>query len=175
MLTTLFDIYEKNHIASIFLNSLDAEIHLTGFVGAVSADSIIVKHVSPEGLYDGFVLLHIDDICRLDVNGKYEQKIRTLYEIKEQSHPTFSTTEDLYSSLLLYCQKNNICISAELDNSKLIGVISDFDNNHIRMQLMTEYGEKNGETIVLSNHISSFSADSQPEHDIKILFDRRYK
>lgn len=166
----LINCYGRNQIVSVFCDRSRPESHLTGFIDAASDCEIVLKHISPEGRYDGFVLIHRDDVYRIDADGEYEQKIQKLYNLKNQSHPDLQYSEYLYDDLLSFCKEQNFIVSVELEECELSGFLVNFDSEFVQLQLVNDYGKRNGETVLSTNEIISFSVDSEKEQDIKLLF-----
>lgn len=170
MMFDLINRFSKQSVVSVFCDSLNPDKHLTGWICASSENVVMIKHISPRGLYDGFILVQSDDIYRIDVDGKYEQKMRYLYKAKKQEHPHFLIEEDLYTSLLLFCKTQELIISLELADGILSGFVVAFDDECITMKLVDNYGDSNGQTVVINSEIVSISADTQNEQDIKLLY-----
>lgn len=175
MMSDIINIFSNQTVVSVFCDSLNPDKHLTGWIFAYSENVVMIKHISPIGLYDGFILVQRDDIYRIDADGKYEKKIYNLYKAKKQEHPHFLIDEDLYTSLLVFCKKQELIISIELADGILSGFVDAFDDECITMTLVDNYGDSNGQTIVMNSEIVSISVDTQNEQDIKLLYRLTHK
>lgn len=156
---------------SVYCDSLNPDKHLTGWICASSEDVVMIQHISPRGLYDGFILVQCDDIYRIDADGKYERKMCNLYKAKKQEHPRFLIDEDLYTSLLAFCKMQELIMSIELKDGTLSGFVTEFNDECITLALVDNYGDSNGQTVVVNREIISIAADTQNEQDIKILYE----
>lgn len=156
-------------IVSIYCDRDNPASHLTGFVHELSEEYVLIRHVNPDGLYDGFVLVRQEDVFRVDYGGKYEQKVQALYNIKKQTHPELPNDTSLYSSLLGFCNAHQLVISVELEDTIVSGFIVLFDYDYIHLQVLDEYGTNNGEMILDTCHIISLAVDTSTEHNILIL------
>ena len=173
MLNKAIDSIDYNTLVSLFSDELQPDTHLTGFLYAVSEEFVIIKHITPSGLYDGYVMVWRDDIFRIDAEGKYEQKIKALYDIKKQQHPILPLEKDLYCSLLQFCMTNNYLLCVQLNDSMIRGILMDFDDQTIFLQGINEYGENDGSQVVSIESVRSFSIDCQEEQDILLLVRRK--
>lgn len=171
----LIKMLNKQTVVSVFCDSLNPDKHLTGRICASSENVVMIQHISPRGLYDGFILVQSDDIYRIDTDGKYERKMCNLYKAKKQEHPHFLIDEDLYTSLLVFCKMQELVISIELADVTLSGFVTAFDDERITLALVDNYGDSNGQTVVVNSEIISIAADTQNEQDIKLLYELKQK
>ena len=58
-----------------------------GFVLAISDRYVVIESVSPRGDGDGWILRALEDLCRIDHNGRYEEKLLSFYQLRGQAHP----------------------------------------------------------------------------------------
>lgn len=164
---------EKQTVVSIFCDPTNPNKHLTGWIYSSSDDIVMIQHISPRGTYDGYILVQNEDIYRIDVDGEYEKKMYALYTVKQQNHPDILIEENLYSSLLAFCKSEQLVISVELEDSTLTGFVTAFDDEHITMTLLDDYGNSNGQTVVMNRLIISFAVDTEKEQDIKLLHEQK--
>lgn len=160
-------------VLSIYCDNQNPESHLSGFLYAYNDDEVLIQHISADGLYDGYILILREDIIRLDFGGKYEQKIKMLYELRKQTHPTIPYGECLYLALLRFGMEQKLIVSIEWDNSILSGFVSQYNNDLIHLRLIDEYGNANGETVVLCDEIKSFAVDTSTEQNRYLLYKKR--
>lgn len=168
--------FEAKTIGSFYCNQAESGKHLTGYVAAYNEDELFIKHVSPDGYYDGFILIHISDLIRVDVAGQYEKKISTLYTLRNQKHPYVNfVSNGFFASLMEFAHNNRLVVSIELDDSILSGFIQFFDENCICLQVVNEYGYTDGETYILSDNVLSVAVDTSTEQNLKLLNDHMCK
>lgn len=166
---------QNGHVVSVFCDDERPDTHLSGFIRAFDEEQILINHISPDGYYDGYILIHMADVHRIDSSGKYELKIERLYQCRHQSHTEFPINDNLYISLLQFCQREGRILSAEVADTTLSGFLLDFDEETVHMQLVSEYGEGNGETIVRSEEIVSFAVDTMTEQNMLLLYEQNHR
>ena len=169
------NIIKIGEIVSVYCDDEKPDTHLTGFLSRCDEGQMLIDHISPSGFYDGFILIHAEDIHRMDCGGKYEQKVEKLYQCRQQSHAEFPITGSLYASLLAFCQRERLILSAETEDAMLSGFLLDFDEDIIHLQVIDEYGEENGETIVRNDEIISFAVDTLTEQNIRLLYQQNQR
>lgn len=157
-------------VVSIYCDIDRPETHLTGFIQACTEEALLVRHISKEGRYDGFVLVHPNNVFRVDVDSEYERKIYTLYHLTKQSHYDLPEKGSPFASLIAFCMKEKFVISIEMEYEVLTGFIKEYNEDHIHLNIIDAYGRKNGETIVACEQIISLAVDTSVEQCIRILF-----
>ena len=86
MIKELIKIKENNNIVSIFCDEDDTSMFLEGYIYAIGRQDFLIKHITPHGLADGYILKKIDSVMHLEISGQYEKKIEKLYSKKNQRH-----------------------------------------------------------------------------------------
>ena len=169
MIKELIKIKENNNIVSIFCDEDDTSMFLEGYIYAIGRQDFLIKHITPHGLSDGYILKKIDSVMHLEISGQYEKKIEKLYSKKNQRHIDLKLQDKV--SL-----KNNIfqiCIvSIEMiqdDECPIKGVINKIDDNKVIVSKLTEYGEDDGEAILKKENIDTISFLGVDEEDIQLL------
>lgn len=161
---------EQNIACSIYLDYADPGKHLTGYIDACSENSVLIRHISPDGFYDGFVLIHVENIERMDLAGRYEKKIGDLYDYRKQTHPHIEAFEnDLLSTVIQYSIDHKLVVTAELTDELLSGFILNYDHCALRIAVVDEFGQAEGESVILLENVLSFSIDTLFEQNLKLL------
>ena len=76
MIKELIKIKENNNIVSIFCDEDDTSMFLEGYIYAIGRQDFLIKHITPHGLADGYILKKIDSVMHLEISGQYEKKNR---------------------------------------------------------------------------------------------------
>ena len=74
MIKELIKIKENNNIVSIFCDEDDTSMFLEGYIYAIGRQDFLIKHITPHGLADGYILKKIDSVMHLEISGQYEKK-----------------------------------------------------------------------------------------------------
>lgn len=165
----------KNKIISFYSNRDDTAAHLTGYVLACNTDEIIIQHISQHGRYDGFILKHTDDIFRAEYDGQYEKRIERLYHLKKQQHIGFQYNEEtLLSSFLEFVYSSGLIITLEFQDNTISGLLNGFDNSYLYLDIIDDSGTRNGTAVVCLDEVNTFSADTEDEQDLTVLYHFNY-
>ena len=75
----LQDCIRTQKVASLYFDKENPFSHLTGRILQIRQNEVLIAHISMHGCYDGYILKRIDDLYRVDVDGKYEQNRAALF------------------------------------------------------------------------------------------------
>ena len=157
MIKELIKIKENNNIVSIFCDEDDTSMFLEGYIYEIGRQDFLIKHITPHGLADGYILKKIDSVMHLEISGQYEKKIEKLY---------------LKNNIFQICMNNKYIVSIEMiqdDECPIKGVINKIDDNKVIVSKLTEYGEDDGEAILKKENIDTISFLGVDEEDIQLL------
>lgn len=174
MIKELIKIKENNSIVSIFCNEDDTSMFLEGYIYAIGRQDFLIKHITPHGLADGYILKKIDSVMHLEISGQYEKKIEKLYSKKNQRHIDLKLQDkiDLKDNIFQICMNNKYIVSIEMiqdDECPIKGVVNKIDDSKIVVSKLTEYGESDGEAILKKENIDTISFLGVDEEDIQLL------
>jgi len=167
-------IKENNNIVSIFCDEDDTSMFLEGYIYAIGRQDFLIKHITPHGLADGYILKKIDSVMHLEISGQYEKKIEKLYSKKNQRHIDLKLQDKvrLKNNIFQICMNNKYIVSIEMiqdDECPIKGVINKIDDNKVIVSKLTEYGEDDGEAILKKENIDTISFLGVDEEDIQLL------
>lgn len=174
MIDEVIKMKQNKNIVSIFCDETDSTTFLEGYIYAVGVQKFLIKHITPHGLADGYILKELDSIVRLETGGKYERKIEKLYHKKNQKHIDLEIDKnsDLEDNILQICMNNEYITSFEMvedDECPIKGTIKELDSNKVIVSKLTEDGEEDGEAVLKKENIDTISFLGVDEEDIEIL------
>ena len=184
MIDEVIKMKQNKNIVSIFCDETDSTTFLEGYIYAVGVQKFLIKHITPHGLADGYILKELDSIVHLETGGKYERKIEKLYHKKNQKHIDLEIDKnsDLEDNILQICMNNEYITSFEMvedDECPIKGVINkiddikgtikELDSNKVIVSKLTEDGEEDGEAVLKKENIDTISFLGVDEEDIEIL------
>ena len=165
----ILDYAIKNEsVVSIFTNRNDPEKCCVGFVGCHDR-GVIIKHITPMGLYDGFYWRRVDDIYRIDIDGKYESDIKKLYLLQGQKHDLLNyaeTDSDSLAILLKYASQKqkiiDICIDESETQEEIVGnVFYDSTMDFLKINRIDNLKRNNGITFINMSDIVKCCVDAE--------------
>lgn len=174
MIDEVIKMKQNKNIVSIFCDETDSTTFLEGYIYAVGVQKFLIKHITPHGLADGYILKELDSIVHLETGGKYERKIEKLYHKKNQKHIDLEIDKnsDLEDNILQICMNNEYITSFEMvedDEWPIKGTIKELDSNKVIVSKLTEDGEEDGEAVLKKENIDTISFLGVDEEDIEIL------
>ena len=174
MIDEVIKMKQNKNIVSIFCDETDSTTFLEGYIYAVGVQKFLIKHITPHGLADGYILKELDSIVHLETAGKYERKIEKLYHKKNQKHIDLEIDKnsDLEDNILQICMNNEYITSFEMvedDECPIKGTIKELDSNKVIVSKLTEDGEEDGEAVLKKENIDTISFLGVDEEDIEIL------
>ena len=174
MIDEVIKMKQNKNIFSIFCDETDSTTFLEGYIYAVGVQKFLIKHITPHGLADGYILKELDSIVHLETGGKYERKIEKLYHKKNQKHIDLEIDKnsDLEDNILQICMNNEYITSFEMvedDECPIKGTIKELDSNKVIVSKLTEDGEEDGEAVLKKENIDTISFLGVDEEDIEIL------
>lgn len=174
MIDEVIKMKQNKNIVSIFCDETDSTTFLEGYIYAVGVQKFLIKHITPHGLADGYILKELDSIVHLETGGKYERKIEKLYHKKNQKHIDLEIDKnsDLEDNILQICMNNEYITSFEMvedDECSIKGTIKELDSNKVIVSKLTEDGEEDGEAVLKKENIDTISFLGVDEEDIEIL------
>lgn len=174
MIDEVIKMKQNKNIVSIFCDETDSTTFLEGYIYAVGVQKFLIKHITPHGLADGYILKELDSIVHLETGGKYERKIEKLYHKKNQKHIDLEIDKnsDLEDNILQICMNNEYITSFEMvedDECPIKVTIKELDSNKVIVSKLTEDGEEDGEAVLKKENIDTISFLGVDEEDIEIL------
>lgn len=170
MKKTIEESYKNHKISNFYFDKENTDKFRTGYVCAYNNEWIIIAHISTRGLYDGFLLYKMQDLFQAETDDEYGKKIKRLYELKKQKHPDFKDEgDDPLKMFLNFAKERQFIVSLNLEDSYICGYLNDFDDLHICVDVIDDYGKADGKTEVAISEVKEIDCDSYNEQDIKLL------
>ncbi len=165
--------YNQHEIVGIYDDREDGTKFWVGYIAAYSDDYVVCGHITPSGLYDGFLLIDANRIFRVEFQSMEIKRTALLYKLKGQEHPEYvSTSENLALSLLKYAMERRYIVTIEqkdqVDNN-VQGYVEGLEERSVRIKMYTKYGEPDGEALLSMEDISFLSCDSDDDADLRLL------
>ena len=169
--------YDNRELVSIHSDTSDYGSFAVGYIVGYNEEHYILALISPYGRYDGFVVRERKSIVSVEHGGKYENKIKRLAAYYKTKHEELDLSEDnLYLSMLNFANERNYIVAIELNDGgyqDCIGYVKSIDaesgDKSCIISLLDEYGENDGEAVLLIDDITELSVNTEDEIRLKIL------
>lgn len=167
--------FKKNkELVCVYSDSTDSESFSAGYVTGVSDEDIILFHLTPNGKYDGYILLSIDNIFLIEYNTKYSKKLHQISDHLFSNDIQYFESDDLKLSILEYARVNDFIIEVQLINSGIndvIGKVVGVEDGLVKIDKYTEYGESDGQAVFDISNITRLVCDSEEDQIIKQIIE----
>ena len=173
-LDRIYELKKEETFVSIYANSQELSKFFFGKIISCNEEHIIISSFSPEGEYDGLILLEIACICKTESFNKYSEKMTKLINYKKSKHDNHNFNGDLKLELMKYSLQNKYIVSIELLNSSYddaIGFIYSINENYLTISCVDEFGNENGYVDIQSEDITRIRCNSIDEQTLKILYE----
>lgn len=180
ILSVLKRSFEKGIIVSVYSNRYEPGASSAGFIDAISEEQFVMKHVTPEGISDGYIIRRMEDVFRIDIEGEYEQRLQLLYTLQKQKHEDFINKltmqgSNLFKKTLEIAQKKNlmvtICIDETEDQDSIVGFVKNVNSKEATISRVSFNGLSDGESTFFIEDVVKINCDTVDEKLLKLLFD----
>jgi hypothetical protein len=141
-----------------------------------------MKHITPEGLSDGYIVRRLDDIFRIDFNGKYEKRIDLLYKLQQQNHESLfeeqtKKNSDLFKETFISAKDKDLIISICMDEEEIqndiVGFVKDITTKEVVISRISPEGLNDGESSFFLDDVSKLNCDTVEEKTLKLLYNHQ--
>ncbi len=173
----LEELKENQKLCSLYINFQDTSKFVFGKILKIDEMHIIFFSFSPDGEYDGLLLIKIDNILRVEYDDLYTARMNRLINDKNflcKFDIDSIENNNLIELLLNLLLKEKIIISIELLDSgtyDIIGFVEEINENTCKISQVNDDGQDDGVTYIRINDITQISADSLDERRILRLLD----
>lgn len=166
-------------MVSVYSSHIEPDKCSIGYIDLISSEHFIMKHVTPDGKSDGYIVRKIEDVFRVDFNGEYEKNLELLYRLQKQQHQQFVKNNkieeiNLFEETLIFAQKNNlvvtICIDETENQDDIVGFVKNINVQGVTISRISLNGLEDGETSVFIEHIIKIDCDTIDEKKYMLLF-----
>lgn len=161
-------------IISVFCNPVDNYGAVVGFLTAFDENYFVLKHVTKEGKYDGYVLRCKDQVFRIDEKTSYENTLMRLYKHYDEKHLDFQSNENILIEFLCFAKTNHFVIgigARDYEASSVLGFVDNIytEDETVSIHLINDEGHFDGYSTIAFDSIVRVSADCEKDVTLKIL------
>ncbi len=173
MIGLLRELCASGKKAGIYTDEQEPSRFIYGKVLAVDENWVVLQLASPDGAYDGVVVMDTGCVFRIETDGKYGRRMEKL--CSDGSFPDFCEKidgENIMLSVLKIAKDRRTLVSFELCQSgydDITGFVETADEGKCRIRQFTCDGEADGVSAVSLEDISQISFEGEDERRIMRL------
>lgn len=163
---------------SVYDNRDDVDEFFVGYCIGISESYCLFNLITTRGYEDGYYLTMTDDIYKINDGDNYSKKIKNLFEnLNQKLSKKLSVSDDLVKDLLLESQRKNYIVSLAINDTvpSLTGFISSIDEEFINVEIIDDYGNADGQSIIEKSDITRIYCNSGNERNLGVLFEYNKK
>ena len=171
----LLDRFKSTDLLEIYTYEGDVNKCLVAYILQTNEEYTLLATVGTSGLYDGHYVISTESIVSVATETEYLKKIKNLYDLKKQVHPTYTgDTEDLIIGGLEFAKAQNYIVSLMLLDSKeysTTGFVKEIiENETVVISEVDSFGFVDGKRFIDIEAIEHLTINGEEEQDIKLLF-----
>ena len=162
-------------LVALYANPDNPRAFSAGWVEAVSSEHVVLRHVSPDGRYDGYILRYLERVLRVDTQGRYLERLAFLFQARRQEFPLqllpkITPESNLLVETLLAAQRNDLLVAVEIaaEDSES-GAVKAVNGDAAIINVYDLLGSPDSETTVHIEAISAISVDDEQLQSLKLL------
>lgn len=178
LLSTIIEHCKKNCVpVSIFdCDSEPEDGNWTGYIAEYNNQELMIEHITVNGEDDGLVWMYRNDVMEIDYGGPYEEKIKTLYQLKKQDHLKIELTEKtILLSLLQFCKDQKKMITIDTNDMSYTGMVMACDKDALTIQEVNRYGEKQSINTLFLSRVRLVQCEGKRERYRRLLLEEYRK
>ena len=144
-----------------------------GFLIEMDEDNIILEGYTVDGHFDGYLMICINDIYRIEQDSKYLKALDRLLDTDHKEECILRLSNHCFNDMINYAQSYNRILSIcymQRDGILLTGYVQEINDDTIKLQQINEYGEQDGTTVIYKNDCCFLSCGGQDERRIEMLY-----
>lgn len=169
---TLKNLVEEDTLYEIFIDNANSRLEV-GYILAYDDEWALIEDISVDGTHDGYKLLLVGDIIKLQYGTSYLKKFEDLMAAKRVSRkPLDFSNSGLFRSVIDFIMTNRFVCTVEIDGDRLpaiSGHIERADIDTFRMEIVDSNGMADGHMIAEYADVVSIRFNSAEELNLAIL------
>jgi len=154
-------LYQSRELACFYNDYESNETFYVGYIVAFNKTEIAIQLISVDGADDEIIVINIDNIFRVETEGKYIEKIKKLIPFSQINDFSNALDEiEIYKSLLKFAYDKRGIVSIELNSSgfsDVVGFVEDINKDVCSINQIDEYGFDDGHSYIKIDDITEIS------------------
>jgi hypothetical protein len=172
---------EKEKLVCVYHGDDGHDKFDVGFVESLTTTNLTLLSVSPRGEFDGRVIMHLDDLNRVEMDDRYSRKIELLHQyrgsiFKTEDHVNpQSRTDDLMAQLKTAAEAHEVGSIEDVKGNSVTGFIAEVGEDYVVIEALTQLGEPDGQSVVNLEDVSRVQIGARDQQVRGFLYGYNYK
>lgn len=165
---------ENNQIVCLY-SSLYYDKFTAGWIEALSDSAVVLRSLHPTGRANGWSLKVLSEIARIDVAGRYEERLGYLAQMREARWKdgflsSIAPDADLMWEMFVASQRHDFVVGVDIGAEEDIqGVVQDVTPQWVTIDKISFDGLFDGQGTVATEDIKGILVDEQSLQDLQVL------
>lgn len=142
-----------------------------GYILCENTEEIAIALFSRDCVYDGILVMKMDNVLAIEKESKYIQSMETLYALRQNDFSFHRLNEDrLLDSVIDIASIEKQIVAIEVLDSggiDIVGIIQNVENGICEIRQLDEYGDEDGISYIGIADITQLACDSESERIIQ--------
>ncbi len=145
---------EKEKLVCVYHGDDGHDKFDVGFIESLTPTTLTLLSVSPRGEFDGRVVMHLDDLNRIEMEDRYSRKIELLHQyrgsvFKTEDHVNPNArADDLHAQLVRAVEDHEVASVEDIKGNAVTGFVAEVGDDFVVIEALTQLGEPDGQAII---------------------------
>lgn len=177
MINKLNKLLKTKTMCEIYADTNNTDKFIVGYVSGVDDEFCLITNFDYYGNYDGIICLTNNDIYRIQTNTRYITAIKKLMGKKNNLIVQSLPAKDILNTVINQLANSKSICQIELCDSEFVtlsGIIKTYDCQRgiVELELIDDYGDSDGETIIDVQTVNLITYDSLDTKRLSVLMSK---
>jgi len=145
---------EKEKLVCVYHGDDGHDKFDVGFIESLTQTTLTLLSVSPRGEYDGRVVMHLDDLNRIEMDDRYSRKIELLHQYRGSVFKTDdhvnpkARADDLHAQLVRAVEEHEVACVEDVKANAVTGFVAEVGDDFVVIEALTQLGEPDGQAVI---------------------------
>ncbi len=172
---------EKEKLVCVYHGDDGHDKFDVGFVESLTPTTLTLLSVSPRGEFDGRVIMHLDDLNRIEMDDRYSRKIELLHQyrgsiFKTEDHVNpEARADDVHAQLVRAVNEHLVVCVEDIKGNSVTGFIMEVGDDFVLIEALTQLGEPDGQSLINLDELSRVQLGARDQQVRGFLYRYNYE
>jgi hypothetical protein len=172
---------EKEKLVCVYHGDDGHDKFDVGFIESLTSTTLTLLSVSPRGEFDGRVVMHLDDLNRIEMDDRYSRKIQLLHQyrgsiFKSEDHVNpQARADDLHAQLVRAVEAHEVACVEDIKGNSVTGFIAEAGEDFVVVESLTQMGEPDGQSVINLDEVTRVQVGARDQQIRGFLYRYNYE